>query len=48
MASKNYSRYLSGRQPGDPPPTFIDYLPDEALLIVDESHVSIPQIGAMY
>ncbi|MCK5644264.1 MAG: UvrB/UvrC motif-containing protein, partial [Gammaproteobacteria bacterium] len=45
---ENYSRYLSGRQPGDPPPTFIDYLPDEALLIVDESHVSIPQIGAMY
>lgn len=45
---ENYSRYLSGRQPGDPPPTFIDYLPEEALLIVDESHVSIPQIGAMY
>ena len=45
---ENYSRYLSGRQPGEPPPTFIDYLPDNALLIVDESHVSIPQIGAMY
>ena len=45
---ENYSRYLSGRQPGDPPPTFIDYLPDEALLIIDESHVSVPQIGAMY
>ena len=45
---ENYSRYLSGRQPGDPPPTFIDYLPDEALLIIDESHVSVPQVGAMY
>ena len=45
---ENYSRYLSGRQPGDAPPTFIDYLPDEALLIIDESHVSVPQIGAMY
>lgn len=45
---ENYSRYLSGRQAGEPPPTLYDYLPDDALLIVDESHVSIPQIGAMY
>ncbi|TDY02664.1 excinuclease ABC subunit UvrB [Thiohalophilus thiocyanatoxydans] len=45
---ENYSRYLSGRNPGEPPPTFIDYLPEEALLVVDESHVTIPQIGAMY
>jgi len=45
---ENYSRYLSGREPGDPPPTLFDYLPDNALLIVDESHVSIPQLGAMY
>ncbi len=45
---ENYSRYLSGRAPGEPPPTLYDYLPDDALLIVDESHVSIPQIGAMY
>ncbi len=45
---ENYSRYLSGRAPGEPPPTLIDYLPDEALMIIDESHVSIPQIGGMY
>ncbi len=45
---ENYSRYLSGREPGEPPPTLYDYLPDDALLIVDESHVSIPQLGAMY
>lgn len=45
---ENYSRYLSGREPGDPPPTFFDYLPDDALLVIDESHVSVPQIGAMY
>lgn len=45
---ENYSRYLSGREPGDAPPTLFDYLPDDALLIVDESHVSIPQIGGMY
>jgi excinuclease ABC subunit B len=45
---ENYSRYLSGRQAGEPPPTLYDYLPDDALLIIDESHVSIPQIGAMY
>lgn len=45
---ENYSRYLSGRQPGEPPPTLFDYLPDNALLIIDESHVTIPQLGAMY
>lgn len=45
---ENYSRYLSGRAPGEPPPTLYDYLPDDALLIIDESHVSVPQIGAMY
>lgn len=45
---ENYSRYLSGREPGEAPPTLYDYLPDDALLVVDESHVSISQIGAMY
>ncbi len=45
---ENYSRYLSGRGPGEAPPTLLDYLPDEALLVVDESHVSIPQVGGMY
>ncbi|MDX5363200.1 MAG: excinuclease ABC subunit UvrB, partial [Pseudazoarcus pumilus] len=45
---ENYSRHLSGRAPGDPPPTLIDYLPADALLFVDESHVAIPQIGGMY
>ncbi len=45
---ENYSRYLSGRGPGEAPPTLYDYLPDNALLIIDESHVSVPQIGAMY
>ncbi len=45
---ENYSRHLSGRNPGDPPPTLIDYLPPDALMIVDESHVTIPQIGAMF
>ncbi|MEC8158669.1 MAG: excinuclease ABC subunit UvrB [Pseudomonadota bacterium] len=45
---ENYSRYLSGRAPGDPPPTLFEYLPDNALLVVDESHVTVPQIGAMY
>lgn len=45
---ENYSRHLSGRNPGDPPPTLIDYLPDDALMIIDESHVTVPQIGAMY
>ncbi|WP_299809507.1 excinuclease ABC subunit UvrB [uncultured Shewanella sp.] len=45
---ENYSRYLSGRAPGDGPPTLLDYLPDDGLLIIDESHVTVPQIGAMY
>ena len=45
---ENYSRYLSGRQPGEPPPCLFDYLPDNALLFVDESHATIPQIGGMY
>jgi len=45
---ENYSRYLSGRAPGEPPPTLFEYLPDNALLIVDESHVTVPQIGAMF
>jgi excinuclease ABC subunit B len=45
---ENYSRYLSGRQPGEPPPCLYDYLPPTALLIVDESHQTIPQLGAMY
>ncbi|MBT7219827.1 MAG: excinuclease ABC subunit UvrB, partial [Alphaproteobacteria bacterium] len=45
---ENYSRYLSGRAPGEPPPTLFEYLPENALLIVDESHVTVPQIGAMY
>jgi excinuclease ABC subunit B len=45
---ENYSRYLSGRAPGEPPPTLFDYLPDNALMVIDESHVSVPQLGAMY
>ncbi len=45
---ENYSRYLSGREPGDPPPCLYDYLKDNSLLIVDESHVTIPQLGGMY
>ena len=45
---ENYSRHLSGGNPGDPPPTLIDYLPDNALMIIDESHVTVPQIGGMY
>ena len=45
---ENYSRYLSGREPGEPPPTLFDYLPPDALVFVDESHVTIPQLGAMY
>jgi len=45
---ENYSRYLSGREPGLPPPTLFDYLPPDALLVVDESHVTIPQLGGMY
>ncbi|RME32916.1 MAG: excinuclease ABC subunit UvrB [Gammaproteobacteria bacterium] len=45
---ENYSRYLSGRAPGEPPPCLFDYLPSNALLVVDESHVTVPQLGAMY
>ena len=45
---ENYSRYLTGRNAGEPPPTFFEYLPENALLFVDESHVTVPQIGAMY
>ncbi|MDA0119655.1 excinuclease ABC subunit UvrB [Vibrio sp. T11.5] len=45
---ENYSRYLSGRSEGEPPPTLFDYLPDDGLLVIDESHVTVPQIGAMY
>jgi len=45
---ENYSRYLTGRNPGDPPPTLFEYLPENALLIVDESHVTVPQLGGMY
>ncbi len=45
---ENYSRYLSGRGIGEPPPTFLDYLPDDALLFIDESHVTVSQVGAMY
>ncbi len=45
---ENYSRFLSGRSPGEPPPTLFDYLPPDALLFIDESHVTVPQLGAMY
>ncbi|WP_421726602.1 excinuclease ABC subunit UvrB [Bauldia sp.] len=45
---ENYSRYLTGRKPGEPPPTLFEYLPDNALVFVDESHVTVPQLGAMY
>lgn len=45
---ENYSRYLSGREPGEPPPCLLDYLPDDALMVLDESHVTVPQIGGMY
>ena len=45
---ENYSRYLSGREAGEPPPTLFDYLPPEALIFIDESHVTVPQLGAMY
>jgi excinuclease ABC subunit B len=45
---ENYSRYLSGAAPGEPPPTLFNYLPDNALLVIDESHVTVPQLGAMY
>jgi excinuclease ABC subunit B len=45
---ENYSRHLTGRQPGEPPPTLIDYLPQDTLIMIDESHVTIPQLGGMY
>ncbi len=45
---ENYSRHLSGKQPGEPPPTLLDYLPSNAVMIIDESHVTVPQIGGMY
>lgn len=45
---ENYSRYLTGRKPGEPPPTMFEYIPDNALVFIDESHVTIPQIGGMY
>jgi excinuclease ABC subunit B len=45
---ENYSRYLTGRNPGEPPPTFFEYIPDNALLFIDESHQTVPQIGGMY
>ena len=45
---ENYSRYLSGRGPGEPPPTLFDYLPKDALIVIDESHVTVPQLGGMY
>ena len=45
---ENYSRYLTGRAPGEPPPTLFEFIPDNAIVFADESHVSVPQIGAMY
>jgi excinuclease ABC subunit B len=45
---ENYSRYLTGRKPGEPPPTLFEYLPDDALVVIDESHVTVPQLGGMY
>lgn len=45
---ENYSRFLTGRNPGEPPPTLIEYIPDHALMIIDESHVTVPQIGGMF
>ncbi|WP_019171343.1 excinuclease ABC subunit UvrB [Pseudaminobacter salicylatoxidans] len=45
---ENYSRYLTGRNPGDPPPTLFEYVPDNAIVFIDESHVTVPQIGGMY
>ncbi len=45
---ENYSRWLTGRKPGEPPPTLFEYIPDDALVFIDESHVTVPQIGAMY
>ena len=45
---ENYSRYLTGRAPGEPPPTLFEYIPDNTIVFADESHVSVPQIGGMY
>ena len=45
---ENYSRHLTGRRPGEPPPTLFEYLPENALLFVDESHIAVPQLGGMY
>ena len=45
---ENYSRHLTGRRPGEPPPTLLDYMPDDWLFVVDESHITVPQLGAMY
>ena len=45
---ENYSRYLSGRKPGEPPPTLFEYIPNNSLLFIDESHVTVPQIGGMF
>ena len=45
---ENYSRYLSGRKEGEPPPTLFDYMPADGILVIDESHVTVPQIGGMY
>ena len=45
---ENYSRYLSGRNPGEPPPTLFEYFPEDSILFIDESHVAVPQIGGMY
>ena len=45
---ENYSRYLSGREEGEPPPCLFDYVPDNAILVIDESHVTVPQLGGMY
>ena len=45
---ENYSRYLTGPRPGEPPPTLFEYVPDNALVFADESHVTVPQIGGMY
>ena len=45
---ENYSRHLTGRKPGEPPPTLLDYFPEDSLLIIDESHVTVPQLGGMY
>ncbi|MFB2551688.1 excinuclease ABC subunit UvrB [Ensifer soli] len=45
---ENYSRYLTGRKPGEPPPTLFEYIPDDAIIFIDESHVTVPQIGGMY